>query len=113
MFNVFAITLCKIVNFSQEAKELNCVRVRPLIVTIFILFNFQVIQAQVRPTSPVRDSTKLLASDSVKQSLDSLTSDSTKVKPLKGDIETTINYSARDSIRVSMNNQMVWLYGDA
>ncbi|RAV97731.1 putative LPS assembly protein LptD [Pseudochryseolinea flava] len=86
---------------------------RPLIVTIFILFNFQVIQAQVRPNLSDRDSTNAMPSDSVRQSLDSLVSDSTKVKPPKGDIETTINYSARDSIRASMNNQMVWLYGDA
>jgi hypothetical protein len=51
--------------------------------------------------------------DSVRLPLDSLLADSSKVKPPKGDIETTINYSAKDSILANMNNQMVWLYGEA
>ncbi len=38
--------------------------------------------------------------------------DSVKTPP-KGDIETTINYSARDSINTSVDGQIVWLYGDA
>lgn len=44
---------------------------------------------------------------------DSLRADSLNAKKPKGDIETTINYSARDSIRASMDSQMVWLYGEA
>jgi hypothetical protein len=31
----------------------------------------------------------------------------------KGDIETTINYSARDSIRATVDGKMIWLYGNA
>lgn len=31
----------------------------------------------------------------------------------KSDIETTINYSARDSIRASVDGKMIWLYGQA
>ncbi|MDX5348844.1 MAG: hypothetical protein LPK19_16540, partial [Hymenobacteraceae bacterium] len=31
----------------------------------------------------------------------------------KGDIETTIKYSARDSIRFEVSNKIVHLYGDA
>lgn len=38
--------------------------------------------------------------------------DSVKTKP-KSDIETTINYSARDSINSSIDGQIVKLYGDA
>jgi lipopolysaccharide assembly outer membrane protein LptD (OstA) len=38
--------------------------------------------------------------------------DSVKAKP-KSDIETTINYSARDSINSSIDGQIVKLYGDA
>ena len=33
--------------------------------------------------------------------------------PPKGDIETIINYTARDSILGSMDNKMIWLYGQA
>lgn len=41
-------------------------------------------------------------------------SDTTKkVNPPKGDIETTINYSARDSIRATLDGKMIWLYGNA
>lgn len=35
------------------------------------------------------------------------------VPPPKGDIETTINYTARDSIRASIDGKRIWLYGDA
>lgn len=40
-------------------------------------------------------------------------SDTTKITPPKGDIETTIQYSARDSIRASLDGKKIWLYGDA
>lgn len=119
MFNVFAITLCKIVNFSQEAKELNSIRVRPFIITLFIFLVVHAVHAQVdsvrnvpqgnRPA--VNDTNKV--PDSLKLASDSLKQDSIKVKPPKGDIETTITYTARDSIRASMDAQMVWLYGEA
>lgn len=33
--------------------------------------------------------------------------------PPRGDIETTIVYHARDSIRASMDRKLIWLYGDA
>ncbi|MEL7002840.1 MAG: putative LPS assembly protein LptD, partial [Bacteroidota bacterium] len=44
----------------------------------------------------------------------SVVADTTKVTPPpKGDIETTINYSARDSINFSVDSKIVHLYGDA
>lgn len=44
----------------------------------------------------------------------SIISDTTQVKQIpKGDIETTINYSARDSINFSVDTKIVELYGDA
>jgi lipopolysaccharide assembly outer membrane protein LptD (OstA) len=39
-------------------------------------------------------------------------SDTTKVAE-KGEIETTINYTARDSIRASIDGKTIWLYGAA
>jgi len=56
--------------------------------------------AQARSTPPLPDSVKTQ-------------SDSVKTKAPKGDIETTINYSARDSIDYSMDGQIVKLYGAA
>jgi hypothetical protein len=54
-----------------------------------------------------RDSTLVLA-DSLKNPADSV-----KKKAPKGDIETTIQYSARDSINSSVDGKIVWLYGEA
>jgi hypothetical protein len=96
--------------------------VRPFIITFFIFFSFHAGYAQVDTVSrppqgnlPVKtDTTNKVPGDAVlKQPSDTLTADSVKTKPPKGDIETTINYSARDSIRASMDSEMVWLYGEA
>ncbi|NJM25587.1 MAG: hypothetical protein HC859_08935 [Bacteroidia bacterium] len=71
--------------------------------------------AQVEPTprppkGPLptkRDSTMLTPADTTTSPTDTLQN-----QP-KGDIETTINYSARDSILASFDGQTVWLYGAA
>lgn len=68
---------------------------------------------------PTRQDTVRIASDTIPNRSDSLniTSDSLKIQqdsiPPKGDIETTINYTARDSIRASLDGKMIWLYGQA
>jgi hypothetical protein len=49
----------------------------------------------------------ILANDSIQHAMDSA-----KVQQ-KSDIETTINYSAKDSIRVSVDGQLLFLYGEA
>jgi hypothetical protein len=46
-------------------------------------------------------------------SADTLKSDTAKTPPPKGDVETTINYTARDSIRATMDNKTIWLFGEA
>jgi hypothetical protein len=123
MFNVFAITLCKIVNFSQKGKVLsvNLVRVRFLISSILLTFFFSYANAQIETTIKsvpdslplARDSVILpiptpnINSDSLRHAQDSLQSRQS------GDIETTINYSARDSIRASVDGKIIWLYGQA
>ena len=124
MFRVFAITLCKIVNFSLKGKELsfNSVGVRSIIAFIFA-FNFsyfavaQVEQRVKTPTDvlPVKADTSGINKDTLAVTADTLKrpSDSTIVQQPRGDIETTINYSARDSIRASVDGKMIWLYGAA
>ncbi|MBT1705543.1 putative LPS assembly protein LptD [Chryseosolibacter indicus] len=78
--------------------------------------------AQVEPrvktpsgTLPVKNDTSgITPPDSVvTQPSDTLKKDSVQAPPPKGDIETTINYTARDSIRATMDNKMIWLYGEA
>ena len=44
---------------------------------------------------------------------DTLKTDSAKTTPPKGDVETTINYTARDSIRATLDNKTIWLFGEA
>ena len=74
----------------------------------FIFAALSTVLAQNQPASrkQISDTVKIKA-DTIKTSPDSL-----KNQP-KSDIETTINYSARDSINSSVDGQIVWLYGDA
>lgn len=45
--------------------------------------------------------------------LDTIKNPADTIPPKKGDIDTTIKYTARDSIHSSIDGQMIWLYGDA
>jgi len=116
------------VNFSLKAKVLfiNSAHVQYFIG--FILFIFIVttgygqVESEVKPPTgilPIKADTSNINPDSIIVANDTIPrtpklNDSTKVKPApKGDIETTINYSARDSIRASVDGKLIWLYGDA
>lgn len=127
MFKVFRITLLKVVNFSLKAKHLlpNSLKVRPvLFIFLLILFVVEVgtVAAQNRlktnpgsnpsPANNIPNPTNnalfpKVAGDTVKNAGDSLK------KAPKGDINTTINYSAKDSIATSVDGQIVKLYGAA
>lgn len=127
MFNVFAITLPKVVNFSLKAKHLllNSRIVRPvLFIFLLVVFTLHALGsgAQGRPERPVRqpqirqpkaDSLNFSV-DTVKNLPDTLKTavDTLKNTP-QGDIETTINYKATDSITTSVAGQIVKLYGAA
>jgi len=94
------------VKFSLKANYLllNSRNVRPFLFFFFSLMltvHASVISAQ----NPVEHGVPLI--DTVKIQPDSIQA------PPRGDIETTINYSARDSINTSVDRQIVWLYGDA
>lgn len=97
-----------------------------IIVTLFLTTAISTVAQVERPvknpagTLPVRKDTTRAAPDTIPNRSDTLniTSDSLKIQqdsipPPKGDIETTINYTARDSIRVSVDGKMIWLFGDA
>ena len=99
--------------------------VRSFIFFLFILSFVHSALGQVRPRPqrPIRaDSirTARIANDTVPPLPDSVQRAATDTIPPRNtnaqansDIETTINYSAKDSIQVSTNNQMIWLYGSA
>ncbi|MBT1685508.1 putative LPS assembly protein LptD [Dawidia soli] len=111
-------------NFSLKAKNLtfNPVFVRHFSLLLFLLIS-TVAAAQVEPRVKTPQEVISTPNDSIPAPADSipppgalkdtLKSDTVKTPPPKGDIETTINYSAKDSIRATLDNQMVWLYGDA
>lgn len=122
MFKVFAITLRKFVKFSLKGKKLITRRgVRYFLslllgfCLITVLTNAQV-ESQVKPPGPLpyKSDTTIVPIDSIKLPLDTLAVQETdSVSKPKSDIETTIKYSARDSIRASMDSKKIWLYGKA
>jgi hypothetical protein len=111
------------VNFLFKPKELifNLASVRHFLLPILIIISSWTISvAQVtNPDNRDKDNT-VPSTDTLQQispsalNADTLLnkSDTTKIAE-KGDIETTINYSARDSIRASVDGKMIWLYGEA
>jgi hypothetical protein len=60
----------------------------------------------------IQNDTTINPADTIYSDLDSARVKADTIPP-KGDIETTINYSARDSIRATIDGKMIWLYGDA
>jgi len=106
------ITLRKVVNFSQHKHLFNLTgkdAVARLIIffLVFALFQLDASGQGAKPKA-AKDSipTKLITADTSK-----VKSDSAKVK--KGDIESTILYTAQDSIISSLDTKIVRLYGNA
>ena len=60
----------------------------------------------------IKSESDKIPSDTIIDSTDTLQVNDS-IPPPKSDIETTINYTARDSIRASIDNKMIWLYGEA
>jgi hypothetical protein len=120
MFKVFAITLRKVVKFSPKPKNLAVSRgVRYFFILILpflfvTLLSYSQVETPLNPPGdlPFQADSTVIVSDSIPTPA---IKDSTVVKTdsvaQKGDIETTIKYSARDSIRASIDGKKVWLYG--
>lgn len=91
---------------------------------LFVFFLAWNASAQIEPTVnapagdlPVKnDTTELdeipLVADTLSPDSVANPSDTLKNQP-KGDIETTINYTARDSIRANVDGKIIWLFGEA
>jgi lipopolysaccharide export system protein LptA len=123
MSGVFAITLYKVVNFSLKAKPL-CINRGPVDVVIRIVFcSLLLIASHIgfgQVERPVRTPARLpVRQDSIQKPQTNLPTDTIKSKPdslknqPKSDIETTITYSARDSINSNLQNKIIKLYGNA
>ena len=123
MLNLFAIPLAKIVNFSLKPKDLTInsgvVRHSFILIIIFLLIAVSSVAQVETPiknpagTLPFRQDTVRMASDTIPNLSDSLKIKNDSIPQPKGDIETTINYTARDSIRASVDGKLIWLYGNA
>src|ERR1041385_8806441 len=111
------ITLRKVVNFSQHKHLFNLTgkdAVARLIIffLVFALFQLKASGQVEKPVTkpelkPTRENqTKPVAADTSKVQKDS-------VKTKKGDIESTILYTAQDSIISSLDTKIVRLYGNA
>jgi hypothetical protein len=119
MIRRFAITLHKSAKFSLKA-ECNPEGVRIfLVVGLFVCCHLPSVAQVERPVNPpvdplpiVQDTSKLPSSLPVLTDSASLSADSLATQK-KSDIETTINYSATDSIVSSLDGRKIWLYGDA
>jgi hypothetical protein len=121
----FEIPLRKIVNFPLNDKlTLNSDRVsKPvlfILFTFFLLFSFasySQVERPVRPPEgqlPATGDTLDLPPDSLVNESDSLQVKTDSVEQVKkGDVETTIIYSARDSINSTFNPKIIRLYGEA
>jgi hypothetical protein len=128
MCEVFAIPLRKIVNFSLNGKQLSIksevVRLTVLLIFTVVLSFISSTAVQAQVERPVRSPKGQLPTrpDSIPAPpLDSLQlqSDTTNTQPdsvnapPKKDVETTIFYSARDSINSDMKKKIIKLYGAA
>lgn len=133
MSEVFAITLRKVVNFSLKAKylEIKPEGVGKHFFFIFSILSFLSISGYAQVENPIKapalvirtpldtipaDSARLLnKNDTLINKTDSLgiRQDTLKTPPPKSDIETTIFYSARDSINSSLESKIIKLYGNA
>lgn len=124
MANVFAINLRKVVNFSLKAKSLQF-KSEPIgIVQRFIFFLFFIsssysgyaqVEKPIRTPPgqlPVKQDTLRPPDITNKNDTATVKSDSTKTVS-KSPIETTITYSARDSINSNLQSKIIKLYGDA
>jgi len=103
------------VKFLLKPKELifNPASVRSVFI-VFVLFflSGSSVLGQEQGNAPRGDSLRTTTPDSSLSDTLLNKSDTIKAVP-RGDIETTINYSARDSIRASVDGKMIWLYGNA
>lgn len=125
MIKVFAITLYKVVNFSLKAKLL--ISSSGLFVHVFKFISTAVLLVGIsfsglaQVEKPVRqpvgnlpvkpDTLKPAQSTPIKNDTLLAKQDTTQVK--KSEIETTITYSARDSINSNLQQKIIKLYGDA
>ncbi|HEX7015323.1 MAG TPA: putative LPS assembly protein LptD [Cyclobacteriaceae bacterium] len=88
----------------------------------FVLFFFLSLGApslRAQVETPIRDpgeiptrGDSLISSDTIPADTAAVRQDTTAARQAS-DIETTINYSARDSIRASIDGKKIWLYGQA
>lgn len=122
-FTVIKITLSKIVIFSLIPKNTLCkLKARACLIANFLVFFFffcistaysQNPERRLKiPNEPIGARQDTIRPDSSIYRIDTLRTDTISDVP-RSDIETTINYSARDSMNFSLDRKIVKLYGNA
>ncbi len=127
MSEVFAITLRKVVNFSLKAKLLK-IKSETVFVVLRIIFisflsvsllsinTFGQVEKPLRTpagTLPVKSDSATSTATTKKDTVNATNkADTVKTAP-KSAIETTITYSAHDSIISNLDKKTMWLYGAA
>ncbi|HEY8512042.1 MAG TPA: putative LPS assembly protein LptD [Cyclobacteriaceae bacterium] len=86
---------------------------------MFFLLCFSAPSLHAQIENPIRDPGEIPTQPDTLISRDTIPTDTVAVRPdstvapTQSDIETTIRYSARDSIRASIDGKKIWLYGQA
>lgn len=96
---------------------------RYIFISFLLILGSLFCQAQERDirVPDIGSDTTIHGADTLQISNDSIPPDTARIgsdslqssPPLRSDIETTINYSARDSIMASTDGKKIWLYGQA
>jgi hypothetical protein len=105
------VILRKIVNFSPKLK--NGVIILRYAITLLILLLFYFPLRGQEQDSTAFDNNNNTPADTVLTDSLSIAADTLQTEPPVGDVETTIKYSADDSIFMDFPNQIVKLYGNA
>jgi len=119
MFRQIAITLRKFVKFSLKRKNPTISRSVPRFFVLLFSLSLGASSLRAQVETPVRDPGEIPVQADTLISADTIPTDTAAVRPDttisqgKSDIETTIKYSARDSIRASIDGKKIWLYGQA
>lgn len=113
----FPLNLKGILTNSRSVRYVLCSIVLILCMPILGFAQERPIKNPARPLGEPADTTQVQQPEGNELTPEGIASDTIPsadtIPQPKGDIETTIFYSARDSIRASMKNKLIWLYGDA
>lgn len=109
----FAIALRKVGKFSLKPKNRKTLTGVRYFFILIVSFFFIPQETFAQTESNLRAKDSIYYAQPYSLLPKAVIADTISTPPEKSDIETTINYSAKDSIRASVDGKMIWLYGNA